>query len=196
MYDIVSNQVNFYAMIRFLKQNHMSLNYTTQNSPFATYKKTRLETTDVFEEMYVAFANELVTDPFINTLLMDKSYVFDFMPFESIKAVYEKPPLSTIPQDMPRIQLTITRMQFSPMTTCSKLGEIALNLTYESPMHQESTYKLASYLSSMLALKTFMCVERSVRVISSSAQFNYNTQKFNTTVQQEITLQFEMSSKM
>ena len=165
------------------------------DSPYASNEQTRLQSQDVFEKMYVAFANLLVTDPYINQLLLDKSYVFDFMPFDEIKAIYTPPPLSTIPQDKPHIQLAINRMQFTPITSCSKQGEIGLTLSYESPMHQESTYKLASYLSSTLSIKTFICLDRPVRISSSSATFNYNTQKFNTLVQQDITLQFEIAAR-
>ena len=151
-----------------------------------------LQSPDVFEEMYVAFANLLVTDPYIESLLSDKSYVFDFLPFDQIKAVYTKPDLSTIPSDPPHISIAITRMSYKPMSTCSKLGEIDIMIAYESPMHWEPTYKLMSYLSSMLAVKVFLCQDRTVRVMSSSATPTYNVPKNSVSVQQNATLHFEM----
>jgi hypothetical protein len=158
-------------------------------------EKTQLVPEDIFEEMYIAFANLLVADPYIQNLLSDNSYVFDFLPFEGIKAVYTKPPLSTIPQDAPHIQLAINRMSFSPINTCANQGEINMTLAYESPMHQESTYKVASYLSTLLARKAFACLDRTVRVMSSSAQFTYNAAKHSTSVQQDILLQFDISAR-
>ena len=98
----------------------MSISMLIADSPFASDTKTKLIPQDVFEEMYVAFANLLVTDKYIQELLTDKSYVFDFMPFDRIRAIYERPPLSTIPKDTPHIQLTINRLAYSPQSSCSK----------------------------------------------------------------------------
>ena len=181
---------------KFLTSNQIMSIITATDNIAATIEKNNLLPEDVYEEMYVTFANLLVTDPYISKLLSDKSYVFDFMPFESIKAVYEQPKLSTIPSDTPHIHLAINRMQFSPFNSCSKLGEIGMTLAYEAPMHQISTYKLASYLSSMLAVRTFRCVDRTARVMASSADFTYNTSKFSTFVQQNITLNFEIAHRM
>jgi len=155
----------------------------------------RLQSQDVFEEMYVAFANILVTDSYIEKLLADGSYVFDFLPFEAIKAVYTKPQLSTIPTDTPHINLMISRMGYQLVASNSKRGEIELVIVYESPMHWEATYKLMSYLTSILADTTFMTKDRPVRVMSSSATPNYNTSKNSVTVTQTVQIAFELNRR-
>ena len=130
----------------------------------------RLQSQDVFEEMYVAFANILVTDLYIKKLLADGSYVFDFLPFEAIKAVYTKPQLSTIPADTPHINPIINRMGYQLVASNSKRGEIEMVIVYKSPMHREATYKLMSYLTSKLADTTFMTCKDSKAIESDIAR--------------------------
>ena len=155
----------------------------------------RLQSQDVFEEIYVAFANILVTDPYIQELLTDGSYVFDFLPFEAIKAIYTKPQLSTIPADTPHINLMISRMGYQLIASNCKQGNIDLIIAYESPMHWEATYKLMSYLTSMLADTTFRAKDRTVRVMSSSATPNYNTNKNSVSVTQNVQVAFELNRR-
>jgi hypothetical protein len=177
---------------------HLSLKepFYTSAMSVSNDSQDRLLPSDIFEEIYVAFANLLVTDPYIQSLLTDDNFVFDFLPFEQIKAVYTEPAVSTIPAGAPHIWLLINRMAFSPHASCAKLGEITCTLAYESPMLHESTYKLASYLSSKLAILVFPCKDRAVRVTSSAASFTYNVGKRSVAVQQDITLLFEISARL
>ena len=160
-----------------------------------TQSTDKLVPQDVFEEMYVAFANILVTDQYIQQLLEDGSYVFDFLPFESIKAMYTKPPLSTIPANAPHINLMINRLGYQLTGSNCKRGEIEMTIVYESPMHWVSTYKLMSYLSSLLVDTVFTAKDTAVRVMSSSATPNYNTSKNSVTVTQSVQIAFEIARR-
>jgi hypothetical protein len=148
----------------------------------------------LYEGIYTGVANLLCTDAFLQTLQADNSFVFDFLPFPSIEAVYKKPPLLTIPKDSPRIYLTLSNIQQQPMSSCSDTHTCTATVAVDSHLRHTVPYQLVSYLPGYFTGKGFLFqitpeveIHSTVHTVSANTDFVEAEQKVKGTVSLNIT---------
>ncbi len=148
-------------------------------TPLNTYGTADVRT--FYPAIYVALANIITQNPYIQELQSNEEFVFDFLPYPGIAAEYTQPPVSTIPRDKPRLYLIRTNTKVEGINSCQKQWMIGYNIVIQGLHIRSATVdQLAGQLDYLFSEGTPLSAICG-RITSAASQFNYDIVKQSVT---------------